>query len=122
MTALLWDDSGDSLFVGYASGKLLVFKFNRLKVHNLFAFSVHCTRQLLSCQVHLEATPLLECGSKVISLSYSPPNLLVSSLNRPLLVNIETGASSQVSFSLSDMCWPHLIRRLPVCVCVCVCV
>ncbi len=33
VTAILWNDNGDKLFVGYASGKLLSFAFNKDKVY-----------------------------------------------------------------------------------------
>ena len=48
-------------------------------------------------QAHLDITPLLECGSQITSLSYSAPHLLISSLNLTLLINTDSGASTQVS-------------------------
>jgi hypothetical protein len=48
----------------------------------------------------MEVVPLLECGSCVVQLSLSEQNLLISTLARSLLLDLQSGRVTQVSF------WP----------------
>ena len=46
----------------------------------------------------MEVVPLLECGSRVVQLSLSEQNLLISTLARSLLLDLQSGRVTQVSF------------------------
>ena len=45
----------------------------------------------------MEVTPLLECGSCVVQLSLCGSSLLISTLARSLLLDVESGRITQVS-------------------------
>ena len=76
VSSLTWGHDGEYLYCGFVSGRLLQFHLD---------------------QWTMEATPLLDCGSAVVQLSVSGHNLLISTLARSLLLEVNTGRWTQVS-------------------------
>ena len=76
VSSLSWDHDGKYLYCGFVSGRLL---------------------QFLLDQWTMEVTPLLDCGSAVVQLSVSGYSLLISTLARSLLLEVNTGRWTQVS-------------------------
>jgi hypothetical protein len=77
VVAMVWDYTGTRLLSAYSSGKLIKASFQ-------FAGEV------------MDVHPLLQCGSCVVQLSVCGHSLLISTLARSLLLDVESGRVIQV--------------------------
>ena len=70
--------------------KVLVYR------HDLDSFFNKITLLLLFLQMSIQMTPLYEFSSEIVQLSQFKEQLLVSTLDKPVILDIKTGQTTQV--------------------------